>query len=181
LIWTRSYGATSVDAIATSHGSKKEVSITFLPQNPNSPSRQSMRIERKEATSSMRSFFADASLPALHITSIMSLSASPPCGVNASGGRCPLFTLGCEVSTQTKRSEKSARDSAPLHTVFRVSDPRSSRRGRHCRAKADRKARLLFAFVQGSLTEARIHNDLQILRGMKAGALELLGHQRVAS
>jgi TetR/AcrR family transcriptional repressor of nem operon len=40
---------------------------------------------------------------------------------------------------------------------------------------AKAKARMLVAFFQGCLAQARIENDIKPLRGLAAGALELLG------
>jgi hypothetical protein len=40
------------------------------------------------------------------------------------------------------------------------------------------KARLLFAYYQGLLTEARIQNDLEIFREALEGTNELLGVKR---
>jgi hypothetical protein len=42
---------------------------------------------------------------------------------------------------------------------------------------AKAKARMLVAFFQGCLAQARIENDIKPLRGLAAGALELLGAQ----
>ena len=40
---------------------------------------------------------------------------------------------------------------------------------------AAQKARVLYTFFQGLLTEARIRNDLEVLRDAGRGALQILG------
>jgi TetR/AcrR family transcriptional repressor of nem operon len=43
------------------------------------------------------------------------------------------------------------------------------------------KARMIFAYFQGMLTQARIENNLEILRESARGAMELLGVKEPAS
>jgi len=43
------------------------------------------------------------------------------------------------------------------------------------------KARNLFAYYQGLLMEARIYNDLEIIRGAVDGTYELLGAKKPAA
>jgi len=43
------------------------------------------------------------------------------------------------------------------------------------------KARTLFAYYQGLVTEARIRNDLELLRDAVPGTLELLGVKEPAT
>ena len=44
---------------------------------------------------------------------------------------------------------------------------------------AKAKARMLFMFIQGALTQARIENNVDILRDIYPDALDLLGAERL--
>jgi TetR/AcrR family transcriptional repressor of nem operon len=89
---------------------------------------------------------------------------------------CPLFSLGSEISTQEDRLQKrikeildekrkyleSAIRDAQVAGLIETTDPAA-------------KARTLFAFYQGLLTDARIHNNLEILRDALRGTYDVLG------
>jgi TetR/AcrR family transcriptional regulator, transcriptional repressor for nem operon len=100
------------------------------------------------------------------------------CGSNLG---CPLLSVGSEVSTQ----DQIARD-----TVVRVPDRKiqyfiSAIRDAHAQGlifapDAEAKGRALFACYQGTLTQARIQNDLELLCNFKGVAMDVLGVQTAA-
>ncbi|PYL58972.1 MAG: TetR/AcrR family transcriptional regulator, partial [Verrucomicrobia bacterium] len=93
---------------------------------------------------------------------------------------CPLLSIGSEVSTQ----DKVVRD-----TVDRIFDRKikyfeSAIRDAHAQGlivapDPEAKARALFACYHGTLAQARIQNDLDLLREFKHVAMDVLGVKRV--
>src|SRR5256885_16007516 len=89
---------------------------------------------------------------------------------------CPLLTIGSEVSTQ---------DQVLRDTVDRILDRKisyfvSAIRDAHSQGlinapDAEAKARALFACYQGTLTQARIQNDVELIREFKPVAMDVLG------
>src|SRR2546421_10185254 len=89
---------------------------------------------------------------------------------------CPLLSIGSEVSTQ----DKVVRD-----TVDRILDRKikyfeSAIRDAHSQGlivapDPEAKARALFACYHGTLAQARIQNDLELLRDFKHVAMDVLG------
>jgi TetR/AcrR family transcriptional repressor of nem operon len=89
---------------------------------------------------------------------------------------CPLLSLGCEVSTQdplirSKVQEILGRQLKYFETAMRDAHGEGSIFAPNPRVKA----RTLYALLQGALTQARIMDDLEILRDARVGVFELLG------
>ena len=94
---------------------------------------------------------------------------------------CPLLTIGSEVGNQ----DEGVRD-----TVDRIWDRKikyfeSAIRDAHAQGlieapDPEAKARMLFACYHGTLTQARIQNDIELIRDFKRVALDVLGAKSVA-
>src|ERR1041384_4421707 len=89
---------------------------------------------------------------------------------------CPLLTIGSEVSTQ---------DQTVRATVDRILDQKinyfvSAIRDAHAQGlieapDPEAKARALFACYHGVLAQARVQNDLALIREFKGIAMDILG------
>lgn len=89
---------------------------------------------------------------------------------------CPLFALGAEISTQETKLQRKIQEILDYKRVYFESAIRDAHAAGLIHAPdAAAKARLLFTYYQGLLTEARIRNDLEILRDAAKGTLQLLG------
>jgi TetR/AcrR family transcriptional regulator, transcriptional repressor for nem operon len=89
---------------------------------------------------------------------------------------CPLFTLGSEICTQDERIRSLVQEilgSGARYFESAIRDAQASGevRGRN----AALKARLLWAFYEGTLTRARIENNPELIRNLSSDALELIG------
>jgi TetR/AcrR family transcriptional regulator, transcriptional repressor for nem operon len=92
---------------------------------------------------------------------------------------CPLLSIGSEVSTQ---------DQVVRNTVDRILDRKiqyfiSAIRDAHAQGlivapDPEAKARALFACYHGTLAQARIQNDVELLRDFKHVAMDVLGVKR---
>ena len=89
---------------------------------------------------------------------------------------CPLFALGSEVSTKEDRLQRKIQEILEQKRKYFESAIRDAHAAGLIHApNAEAKARILYAYYQGMLTEARIRNNLEILRETANGTLELLG------
>lgn len=89
---------------------------------------------------------------------------------------CSLFTLGSEVSTQEPQLTKKIQEILDQKRKYLESAIRDAHaQGLINAPDASSKARMLFTYYEGRLTEARIQNDLDLLRDAVRGTYELLG------
>jgi TetR/AcrR family transcriptional repressor of nem operon len=89
---------------------------------------------------------------------------------------CPLFALGAEISTQEAKLQKKIEEVLDYKRKYFESAIRDAHASGVIHAPdAAAKARVLFTYYQGLLTEARIRNDLNVFRDVAQGTLELLG------
>src|SRR6185369_15148113 len=86
---------------------------------------------------------------------------------------CPLFTLGAEVSTQENKLQRLVQNILEQKRRYLESTIRDAHAAGLIEAPdAAAKARTLFAYFQGLLTQARIENNLELLRDSLRGAFE---------
>ena len=89
---------------------------------------------------------------------------------------CPYCTLGCEIGTQDRAIGEQVHKILDRNARYFESAIRDAHaQGLISAPDAKTKAQMLVAFFQGSLAQARIENDVRPLRGLAAGALDLLG------
>ena len=89
---------------------------------------------------------------------------------------CPLFSLGAEVSTQEEGLQKKIEEVLDYKRTYFESAIRDAHAAGLIEAPdAAAKARLIFTYYQGLLTEARIRNTLEILKDAENGTFQLLG------
>lgn len=89
---------------------------------------------------------------------------------------CPLFTLGAEVSTQELVLTKKIQEILDRKRKYLESAIRDAHAAGLIHAPdAAAKARTLFTYYEGQLTEARIQNSLDVIKESLQGTYELLG------
>jgi TetR/AcrR family transcriptional repressor of nem operon len=180
LIWTNSYGATSVDAICHKAGARKGSFYHFFA------SKSELAVKALEADwqrkkARMDEIFSPA-VPALErLRSYFQHVCDGQRKVHGDCGSvlgCPYCTLGCEVGTQDRAIREQVRkilhrNQRYFESAIRDADAEGLISARNAKVKAQ----MLIAYFQGCLVQARIENDVQRLRGLAAGAMELLGAQ----
>ena len=178
LMWENSYGTTSVDAICERAGAKKG-SFYYFFKSKSELTAAALEAEWNKNKANMDALFSPT-IPPLerfdryfeHVHGRLA-ELQQECGSILG---CPLLSIGSEVSTQ----DKVVRD-----TVDRIFDRKikyfeSAIRDAHAQgllvaSDPGTKARMLFAYVQGILGQARIANSLEPLRELRSGGLGLLG------
>ena len=94
---------------------------------------------------------------------------------------CVLFALGAEVCTQEAQLAKKIQSILDQKRKYLESAIRDAHAAGLIHAPdAAAKARTLFTYYEGQLTEARIQNNLDVLREQIRGTYELLGIQEPA-
>ncbi len=164
LMWENSYGTTSVDAICERAGAKKGSFYYFFKS-------------KSELT-------AAALVPPLErfdryfdYVHDRLAERQKTCGSILG---CPILSIGSEVSTQ---------DQGMRATVDRIWNRKikyfeSAIRDAHAQGlivapDPEAKARALFACYHGTLAQARIQNDVELLRDFKEVAWDVLGVKHV--
>src|SRR5947209_11870622 len=182
LKWENRYGHNSVDAICERAGGKKG-SFYYFFKSKSELTAAALEAEWNKNKANMDAIFSPT-IPPLerfdryfeHVHDRLA-ELQQECGSILG---CPLLSIGSEVSTH----DKVVRD-----TVDRILDRKikyfeSAIRDAHSQGlivapDPEAKARALFACYHGTLAQARIQNDLELLRDFKQVAMDVLGVKQV--
>lgn len=178
LIWENSYGSTSVDAICERAGAKKG-SFYYFFKSKSELAAAAVEADWNKKRAEMDAIFSPTVPPLDRFERYFEFvyehlaERQKKCGA-ALG--CPLLALGSEVSTQ---------DQVLRDTVERILDRKvkyfeSAIRDAHAQGlivapDPEAKARALFACYQGTMTHARIENNVELIRDFKQVAMDVLG------
>ena len=184
LIWTGSYGSTTIDQICERAGVKKGSFYYFFD------SKCDLAVEALDEDFQKRRVELDAifspTVPPLdrirnycEFGYRLQAELKKECGVVLG---CPLCTLGAEVSTQDEKLRLKIQEilqykSKYIETAIRDADAAGLIKAPDAAAKT----RMVRAYVEGLLTQARIQNDLAPLRDAVQGVFELLGAKQSQS
>ena len=178
LIWHNSYGATSVDAICERARAKKG-SFYYFFKSKSELAAAALEADWNKKRAEMDSIFSPTVPPLERFERYFDFVHDRLAELQKKCGSilgCPLLSVGSEVSTQ---------DQVVRNTVDRILDRKisyfvSAIRDAHAQGlinapDPEAKARALFACYQGTLTQARIQNDVELLRDFKHVAMDVLG------
>lgn len=181
LIWTSGYGATSVDDICEKAGVKKGSFYHFFR------SKADLEVAALEAhwvrnRQRWNDVFSPAVPPLERIENHLEFVIRRQTELKEQYGAvlgCPLCSVGSEVSTQEADIREKAQEILDRYVKYFESAIRDAHaQGMISAPDANAKARMLFAYTQGILTQARIANSLEPLAALRPGAMGLLGVQR---
>ena len=184
LIWPRSYGAVSVDAVCKAAGVFKGSFYHFFPTKADL---MAAALEHYWVVNQHHfdRIFSPAIAPLEQIRKYFEYVRKRQIERRSTTGRvlgCPYASIGCEISQQEpvigtkirelvgrycayfERSIRAANDAGAIH----VADPQA-------------KARELFALLEGTLTLARIQDDPSLLNGLADRAVGILRMSRQAA
>jgi TetR/AcrR family transcriptional repressor of nem operon len=178
LIWTGSYGATTIDQICERAAVKKG-SFYYFFESKADLAAEALDEDWQRRRLELDSLFSPTIPPLERLKKYCDYGYQLQAEMRAKCGSvlgCPLFCLGAEVSTQEDKLQKLVRQILEQKRKYLESVIRDAHAAGLIHAPdAVDKARMLFAYFQGLMTQARIENDLEILRASARGALELLG------
>ena len=184
LIWENSYGATSVDAICDRAGAKKG-SFYYFFKSKSELAAAALEDCWNKKRAEMDSIFSPTVPPLERFDRYFDFVLDRLAEVQKKCGSilgCPFISVGSEVSTQ---------DQIVRETIDRIMDRKvnyfvSAVRDAAAEGLIDApdpvaKARALFSCYQGMMAQARIQNDIELLRGFKEVAMEVLGVKRASA
>ena len=181
LIWHNSYGTTSVDAICERAGAKKG-SFYYFFKSKSELASAALEAEWNRKKSQMDSIFSPTIPPLERLDRYFDFVHDRLAEVQKKCGSilgCPFMSVGSEVSTQ---------DQIVRETIDRIMDRKlnyfiSAVRDAQAQGSVDApdpvaKAKALFSCYQGTMAQARIQNDIELLREFKQVAKDVLGVKR---
>ncbi len=178
LIWSGSYGSTTIDQICEKSGVKKGSFYYFFDSKADLASAaldsnwQHRRVE-------LDAIFSPTVPPLERFRRYCEYGYKFQCEIKKKCGSvlgCPLFTLGAEICTQEVELQRKIQQILEQKQKYLESAIRDAHAAGQIDAPdAAAKARILFAYYQGIQAEARIKNSLEILQDAIRGTYELLG------
>jgi TetR/AcrR family transcriptional repressor of nem operon len=178
LIWRNSYGATSVDAICEQADVRKG-SFYYFFKSKSDLAVAALDADWKRHKAQLDSIFSATIPPLERLERFFDFSYARLVEIKQECGAvlgCPLYALGSEICTQDTVLRGKIQEILDQKINYFESAIRDAHaQGLIVAPNAKAKAKTLFLFIQGALTEARIQNNLEILRDIYVGALDLLG------
>ncbi len=178
LIWTGSYGSTTIDQICEKAGVKKG-SFYYFFDSKAELAETAIGRDWETRRPELDAVFSPTVAPLDRLRHYCDLMYRFQAEIKAKYGMvlgCPLFSVGAEVSTQENRVLKKIQGILDYKVKYFESTIRDAQAAGVINAPDPAaKARALFAYYQGLMTEARIRNNLEVLREAYKGTTELLG------
>jgi len=178
LMWRNSYGATSVDAICERAGAKKG-SFYYFFKSKSQLAAAALEADWNKKRAQMDQIFSTTVPPLERFDRYFDFVHERLAEIQKKCGSilgCPFVSVGSEVSTQ----DQIVRD-----TIDRIMDRKmnyfisavrdAAAQGLIDAPDPEAKARALFACYQGTVAQARIQNDIELLREFKGVARDVLG------
>jgi len=184
LIWTGSYGSTTIDQICDKAGVKKGSFYYFFDSKADLAV-NALDVEFQTKRGEMDSIFSPTVPPLERIRNFCDCGYRTQSELKRECGRvlgCPLFTLGAEVSTEEEKLRAKIYEILEQYGRYFESAIRDAHAAGLIDAPdAPLKARMIRAYCEGLLTQARIQNDVELLREMPRGIFALLGVKQAES
>jgi TetR/AcrR family transcriptional regulator, transcriptional repressor for nem operon len=181
LMWRNSYGTTSVDAICEGAGAKKG-SFYYFFKSKSELAAAALEADWNKKKAEMDSIFSPTVPPLERFDRYFDFIHARLADLKEKCGSilgCPFVSVGSEVSTQ---------DQIVRETIDRIMDRKlnyfiSAVRDAVAEKLIDSpdpvaKAKALFSCYQGTIAQARIQNDIELLREFKQVAKDVLGVKR---
>ncbi|MES2709901.1 MAG: TetR/AcrR family transcriptional regulator [Verrucomicrobiota bacterium] len=177
LIWESSYGSTSVDHICDRAGVRKGSFYHFF-ESKSHLALATLDDSWAKKVTRLNEIFSPLAPPAERFEKFAAFVLEHQVEQKERIGYvcgCPLFSLGCEVSTQDDRLRLRVGEILEQHHRYYASAILdASRAGLMDGSQPEETARMLSIYVQGTLTQARISNDLAPVRDLARGMLAIL-------
>ena len=178
LMWLNGYGAASVDAICEQAGAKKG-SFYYFFKSKSHLAAAALEADWKKKRAEMDSIFSPTVPPLERFDRYFEFVYNRLAEVQKKCGSilgCPFMSVGSEVSTQDQIVREAIDRIMDQKLQFFVSAVRdAASEGLIETADPVAKAQALFSSYQGTIAQARIQNDIDLIRDFKHVAREVLG------
>ena len=178
LMWLNGYSAASVDAICEQAGAKKG-SFYYFFKSKSDLAAAALDADWNKKRSQMDSIFSPTVPPLERLDRYFDFVHGRLAELHKKCGSilgCPYVSVGSEVSTQdpiVRETIDRIMDRKMKYFISAVRD--AAAQGLIDAPNPEAKARALFACYQGTVAQARIQNDIELLREFKDVARTVLG------
>src|SRR6516165_6080621 len=178
LIWSGSYGATTIDQICDKAGVKKGSFYYFFDSKAELAA-EAFEESWKEKRVELDAIFSPTVPPLERLRKYAEFAYNFQSSIKAKYGRvlgCPHSSLGSEICTQEDKLHKTIQNIMALKQKYLESAIRDAAAAGLVEAPDPAaKARMVLAYYEGVLTQARIQNDIEMLRDTAGGMFAILG------
>jgi len=178
LMWQNSYGAASVDAICERAGAKKG-SFYYFFKSKSELAAAALEADWNKKKTEMDSMFSPTVPPLERLDRYFDFVHGRLAELQQKCGSilgCPYVSVGSEVSTQDPIVRETIDKIMDRKMKYFISAVRDAAAQELIDApNPEAKARALFACYQGTVAQARIQNDIELLREFKDVARTVLG------
>ena len=182
LIWQGSYGSTTIDQICDKAEVKKG-SFYYFFESKSDLAAAALDYNWQQRKPELDAIFSPTVPPLERIRDFCDCGYRKQSEIKKECGcvlGCPLFALGSEVCNQEQKLHAKIKEILGHYHRYIESAIRDA----HANGEIDApdpgaKARMLFAYSEGLMTQARILNDAEVLREMSQGVLAILGAKSV--
>ena len=178
LMWESSYTSTSVDAICERAGVKKGSFYHFF-ESKSDLSVAALEADWQTKKPELDAIFSPTVPPLERFQRYFKRALNKQTALREKTGNvlgCPVFTLGAEVSTLDQAIRAKVEEILGQHLKYLTSTVRDAQSAGLIRlGDAGEMARTVFTCYQGTLTLARIQNDLEPLRRLPEQVFGMIG------
>jgi len=178
LIWSGSYGSTTIDHICEKAGVKKG-SFYYFFESKSHLAEAALDTTWQATRAELDGIFSATVAPLERLQRYCDFGYKFQAEKQAQFGYvlgCPLFSVGCEVCTQEDLLQKKIQSILDYKRKYIESAIRDAMSNGEVKVPDPGvAARMVMAYIEGLLTQARIQNDLKVLHEMAPGIFTMLG------
>src|SRR5580692_6682576 len=178
LIWSGSYGSTTIDDICERAGVKKGSFYYFFDSKAELAA-EAVEANWQDRRTELNGIFSATVPPLERLEKYCDFTYKIQGEIKAKYGRvlgCPQASLGSEICTQEDALQKKIQEIMDHKRKYIESAIRDAHAAGLIHAPDPAaKARMIFAYYEGLLAQARIQNDVEVLREIASGMFAMLG------
>lgn len=178
LIWTGSYGTTTIDRICARAGVRKG-SFYYFFRSKSDLAAAALAADWRRRRPQLDAIFSPAVPPLARLHRFAGFVRRNQAELRKKCGcvlGCPVFSLGAEICTREQGLRAGIQEILGSYRKYFETAVRDAHAAGLIDAPdAAGKARMLLAYYEGLLTQARIQNDVAVLREMARGFRAMLG------
>jgi TetR/AcrR family transcriptional repressor of nem operon len=178
LIWTCSYGSTTIDQICDKAGVRKG-SFYYYFDSKADLALAAIEVQWQTVRAECDSIFSSTVEPLQRLRGYFDFGYNFQRKMQQKYGcvlGCPLFALGAEICTQEHSLQRKIQEILGYKLRYLETAIRDAHAaGLIVAPDPGSKARMIQAYYEGLLTQARIQNDVELLRETLPGAYAILG------
>ena len=178
LIWSGSYGSTTIDDICEKAGVKKGSFYYFFDSKAELAA-EAIEANWQDRRAELDGIFSATVPPLERLKQFCDFTYKIQREIKVKFGRvlgCAQASLGSEICTQEDALQKKIQEIMDQKRKYIESAIRDGHAAGVIHAPDPAaKARMVFAYYEGLLTQARIQNDAEVLREIASGMFAMLG------